>query len=59
MREYDASDTQIQELQRKLRVHGITEEQLDLGMYAGLTYKSLAAIVDNAIALKEKKNGKT
>lgn len=52
---YDATDSEIQALQNKLAVNGISKEQLDLGNYAGLTYSELNGIVTGAIRYKEKK----
>lgn len=52
---YDATDSEIQALQNKLAVNGISKEQLDLGNYAGLTYSELNGIVTGAISYKEKK----
>lgn len=52
---YDANDQQIELLQRRLKNQGITKEQLDLGNYAGLTFRELIGIVDNAIRINNKK----
>lgn len=54
MHEYDASDLQIRELQNKLARYGVTENELDLGNYAGLTYRQLSAIVNQAIEKKQR-----
>lgn len=52
---YDANDRQIELLQRRLESQGITKAQLDLRNYAGLTFRELSSIVDNAIRVNNKK----
>ena len=55
---YDASDYEIDMLQNELDKNGISQDQLDLGNYAGLTYTELKSIVNAAIANKKKKEAK-
>ena len=55
---YDASDYEIDMLQNELAKNGISQGQLDLGNYAGLTYTELKSIVNAAIANKKKKEAK-
>lgn len=55
---YDASDYEINMLQNELAKNGISQDQLDLCNYAGLTYTELKGIVNAAIANKKKKEAK-
>ena len=55
---YDASDYEIDMLQNELAKNGISQDQLYLGNYAGLTYTELKSIVNAAIANKKKKEAK-
>ena len=55
---YDASDYEIDMLQNELAKNGISQDQLDLCNYAGLTYTELKSIVNAAIANKKKKEAK-
>lgn len=55
---YDASDYEIDMLQNELAKNGISQDQLDLSNYAGLTYTELKSIVNAAIANKKKKEAK-
>ena len=55
---YDAGDYEIDMLQNELAKNGISQDQLDLGNYAGLTYTELKSIVNAAIANKKKKEAK-
>ena len=55
---YDASDYEIDMLQNELAKNDISQDQLDLGNYAGLTYTELKSIVNAAIANKKKKEAK-
>lgn len=48
----DADYRQIQMLQKKLDENGISREELDLDMYAGLTYSELKSICDYKIKKK-------
>lgn len=52
---YDASDYEIDMLQNELAKNGISQDQLDLCNYAGLTYCELKGIVNAAIANKKKR----
>ena len=52
---YDAGDYEIEMLQGELARNGISQDQLDLCNYAGLTYTELKGIVNAAIANKKKK----
>lgn len=52
---YDAGDYEINMLQNELAKNGISQDQLDLCNYAGLTYTELKGIVNAAIANKKKK----
>lgn len=58
MFEPDADGAEIYALQQKLQKHGISREELDLGNYAGLTYRELNGLVKAAIAAKEAKKKK-
>lgn len=55
---YDASDYEINLLQYELAKNGISQDQLDLCNYAGLTYPELKGIVNAAIVNKKRKEGK-
>lgn len=55
---YDAGDYEIDMLQNELAKNGISQDQLDLCNYAGLTYPELKCIVNAAIANKKKKEAK-
>ena len=55
---YDAGDYEIDMLQNELAKNGISQDQLDLCNYAGLTYPELKSIVNAAIANKKKKEAK-
>ena len=55
---YDAGDYEIDMLQNELAKNGISQYQLDLCNYAGLTYPELKSIVNAAIANKKKKEAK-
>ena len=55
---YDAGDYEIDMLQNELAKNGISQDQLDLCNYAGLTYPELKSIVNAAIASKKKKEAK-
>ena len=55
---YDAGDYEIDMLQNELAKNGISQDQLDLCNYAGLTYPELKGIVNAAIANKKKKEAK-
>lgn len=55
---YDASDYEINLLQYELAKKGISQDQLDLCNYAGLTYPELKGIVNAAIVNKKRKEGK-
>lgn len=55
---YDAGDYEIDMLQNELAKNGISQDQLDLCNYAGLTYTELKSIVNAAIANKKKKEAK-
>lgn len=55
---YDAGDYEIDMLQNELAKNGISQDQLDLCNYAGLTYPELKSIVNTAIANKKKKEAK-
>lgn len=55
---YDAGDYEIDMLQNELAKNGISQDQLDLCDYAGLTYTELKSIVNAAIANKKKKEAK-
>ena len=55
---YDAGDYEIDMLQKELAKNGISQDQLDLCNYAGLTYPELKSIVNAAIANKKKKEAK-
>ena len=52
---YDAEWYEIKKLQQKLAQLGISNKQLDLDNYAGLTRSELDGIVNSAIARKKKK----
>jgi len=52
---YDAGDYEIRLLQGELARNGISQDQLDLCNYAGLTYCELKGIVNAAIANKKKR----
>ena len=52
---YDASYEQIKYLQNLLAENGISQDELNLDNYAGLTYRELKSICDVAIKRKEKK----
>lgn len=54
---YDADDYEINLLQDELAKNGISQDQLNLCNYAGLTYRELRGIVNVAIANK-KREGK-
>ncbi len=51
---YDAGDYEIRLLQGELAKNGISQDQLDLGNYAGLTYCELKGVVNAAIANKKR-----
>lgn len=55
---YDAGDYEINMLQNELAKNGISQDQLDLCNYAGLTFTELKSIVNAAIANKKKKEAK-
>lgn len=55
---YDAGDYEIDMLQNELAKNGISQDQLDLCNYAGLTYPELKGIVNAAIANKKKKEAR-
>lgn len=55
---YDAGDYEIEMLQGELARNGISQDQLDLCNYAGLTYTELKGIVNAAIANKKKKEAR-
>ena len=55
---YDATYEQIQALQTKLELYGISKEQLNLDNYAGLTKRELNGIVNAAIDRHIKQNWK-
>lgn len=55
---YDAEDYEINMLQNKLAENGISQDQLDLCNYVGLTYPELKSIVNAAIVNKKKKEVK-
>lgn len=55
---YDAGDYEIEMLQNELARNGISQDQLDLCNYAGLTYTELKGIVNAAIANKKKKEAR-
>ena len=50
---YDATYEQICSLQRLLLRHGITQDDLNLDKFAGLTYSELRSICNAAIKRKE------
>lgn len=52
---YDAGDYEINMLQNELAKNGISQDQLDLCNYAGLTYPELKGIVNVAIANKKRR----
>lgn len=52
---YDAGDYEIRLLQGELAKNGISQDQLDLCDYAGLTYPELKGIVNAAIANKKRR----
>lgn len=52
---YDAGDYEIDMLQNELAKNGISQDQLDLCNYAGLTYPELKGIVNAAIANKKRR----
>ena len=55
---YDAEDYEINMLQNELAENGISQDQLDLCNYVGLTYPELKSIVNAAIVNKKKKEVK-
>lgn len=55
---YDAGDYEIEMLQNELARNGISQDQLDLCNYAGLTYTEMKGIVRAAIANKKKKEAR-
>lgn len=52
---YDAGDYEIRLLQGELAKNGISQDELDLCNYAGLTYPEMRGIVDLAITNKKKR----
>lgn len=52
---YDAGDYEINLLQSELAKNGISQDQLDLCNYVGLTYHELKGIVDAAIANRKRR----
>ena len=55
---YDAGDYEINLLQNELAKNGISQDQLDLCNYAGLTFPELKGIVNAAIANRKRKESK-
>ena len=55
---YDAGDYEIEMLQNEIAKNGISQDQLDLCNYAGLTFTELKGIVNAAIASKKKREAK-
>lgn len=53
--DYDASDAQMDNLQRELDKAGVTKEEFDLSNLCGATYREMKHTVDAVLAWKAKK----
>ena len=57
MHDYDASFSEVCELERDLNKAGVTKEQFNLDNLAGATYREMKGMVDWAIKKYGKKAG--